>query len=178
VKIFMRKYLKQSKWSPYIVGTLIGILSWITFYFMNEQIGTTDSIQKISGIIIGLFHKKTVLNSKYFISYFEKAVVTWQLVFVVCIFLGSFIAAKLSNEKRVEYIPEIWKKNFGDKKSIRYLGAFIGGLLLVFGARFADGCTSGHAISGGLQLAVSSWIFVIFVFIFGIATSLIIYKKS
>jgi len=174
----MKKYLKQSKWSAYVVGAFIGILSWITFYFMNEQIGTTDSIQKVSGIIIGLFYKKAVLNSKYFMNYFEKGIFTWQFIFVICIFFGSLVAAKLSNEKRIEYVPDIWKKNFGDRKSKRYLGAFIGGLFLVFGARFADGCTSGHAISGGLQLAVSSWLFVVFVFIFGITTSLIIYKKS
>ncbi|NGX32040.1 MAG: hypothetical protein K1060chlam4_00078 [Candidatus Anoxychlamydiales bacterium] len=174
----MKKYLKQSRWSPYIVGTLIGILSWITFYFMKEQIGTTNSIQKISGIIIGIFHKETILNSKYYMSYFEKGIVTWQLAFVISIFFGSLVASKLSKEKRVEYVPEIWKKNFGDKRSKRYLGAFIGGVLLVFGARFADGCTSGHAISGGLQLAVSSWLFVVFLFASAITTSLIIYKKS
>jgi len=174
----MKKYLKKSRWSPYIVGVLIGILSWITFYFMKEQIGTTNSIQKISGVITGIFHNKTILNSDYYKNLFEKGIFTWQVAFVISIFLGSFFASKLSNEKRVEHIPGIWKKNFGDKRSIRYLGAFIGGMLLVFGARFASGCTSGHAITGGLQLAISSWLFVIFVFIFGITTSLIIYKKS
>jgi uncharacterized membrane protein YedE/YeeE len=32
---------------------------------------------------------------------------------------------------------------------------------MMFGARLAQGCTSGHGISGSLQLAVSSWIFVV-----------------
>lgn len=174
----MIKYLKYNRWSPYLVGISIGILSWIIFYFMNHQIGTTDSIQKTSGIIIGVFSEKYILNSKYYMSYFEKGVFSWQMAFVVFIFFGSYVAAKLSNEKRIEHVPRIWQLNFGPKKWKRYLGAFIGGMILIFGARFADGCTSGHAISGGMQLAVSGWLFVCFLFIFGIATSLLIYKKS
>ena len=39
--------------------------------------------------------------------------------------------------------------------------AFGGGMLMAFGARLAGGCTSGHGISGTLQLNVASWISVI-----------------
>ncbi|NGX28434.1 MAG: hypothetical protein K940chlam1_00613 [Candidatus Anoxychlamydiales bacterium] len=174
----MKKYLTQSRWSPYVVGALIGILSWMIFYFMSEKIGTTMTIQKIMGMIIGSFSKTHILNSKYYMQYFEEGIVKWQMAFVISIFLGSYVASKLSKERRVEHVPEIWKKNFGPQRWKRYLGAFIGGNLLIFGARFADGCTSGHAITGGLQLAVSGWLFIMFLFIFGIATSLLIYKKS
>ena len=46
----------------------------------------------------------------------------------------------------------------------RYRDAFIGGVLIVFGARLAGGCTSGHIISGMTQLAVSGFIFAATVF--------------
>jgi uncharacterized membrane protein YedE/YeeE len=39
------------------------------------------------------------------------------------------------------------------------VGAFLGGALMMFGARVAKGCTSGHAISGNQQLAASSLVF-------------------
>jgi uncharacterized membrane protein YedE/YeeE len=48
---------------------------------------------------------------------------------------------------------------------------------LLFGARMAGGCTSGHIISGGMQLAVSSLVFGLFVFIAFIITGKLFYKK-
>ena len=44
-----------------------------------------------------------------------------------------------------------------------------------FGSRWAGGCTSGHGISGTLQLAVSSWIVAVFLFISGIVTAKLIF---
>ena len=38
---------------------------------------------------------------------------------------------------------------------------------MLFGARMAGGCTSGHGISGGLQLALSSWTFFFAMFASG-----------
>ena len=39
------------------------------------------------------------------------------------------------------------------------LASAAGGAMLMFGARMADGCTSGHALSGTAQGAGSSWLF-------------------
>jgi uncharacterized membrane protein YedE/YeeE len=50
--------------------------------------------------------------------------------------------------------------------------SFLGGVLLLYGARMAGGCTSGHGISGGLQLAVSSYLFMAAMFAAGIATAI------
>jgi uncharacterized membrane protein YedE/YeeE len=52
-----------------------------------------------------------------------------------------------------------------------YLPAFIGGFLLLFGARMADGCTSGHMFSGIMQGSVSGYIFAAAVFLAGIPTA-------
>jgi uncharacterized protein len=49
---------------------------------------------------------------------------------------------------------------------------FGGGLLMAFGARLAGGCTSGHGISGTMQLNPGSWIAVICLFIGGIAVAI------
>jgi uncharacterized membrane protein YedE/YeeE len=60
----------------------------------------------------------------------------------------------------------------------RYIGAFLGGALMMFGARMAGGCTSGHGITGTLQLALSSWIFVFVLFATGIATAWFIFGRG
>jgi len=46
--------------------------------------------------------------------------------------------------------------------------AFLGGFLVLFGARLADGCTSGHVITGMTQLATASFLFAAAVFAVGI----------
>ena len=61
--------------------------------------------------------------------------------------------------------------------ALRYAMAFVGGVILMFGARLAGGCTSGHGISGSLQLAISGWTFFIAVFVAGIVTAFSLYGK-
>jgi uncharacterized membrane protein YedE/YeeE len=56
--------------------------------------------------------------------------------------------------------------NFGNVKGL--VLAIIGGFLVGFGARYADGCTSGHAISGLSHLQLPSLITVIGFFIGGL----------
>ncbi|MGM0401034.1 MAG: YeeE/YedE thiosulfate transporter family protein, partial [Chloroflexota bacterium] len=58
----------------------------------------------------------------------------------------------------------------------RVIVALVGGVCIGFGARWADGCTSGHGISGTLQLTISSWISTICFFIGGIVTAHIIFR--
>lgn len=50
---------------------------------------------------------------------------------------------------------------------VRFIAAFAGGLIIGFASRLARGCTSGVALSGGAQLALSGWLFVISMFISG-----------
>jgi len=89
----------------------------------------------------------------------------WMLVFGM--FVGGGVSARLMRKKQPEVdkgsMPQMWEQNFGTSQFKRYASSFGGGVLLLFGARLAGGCTSGHMISGISQLAVSS-------FIFGIAT--------
>ena len=46
----------------------------------------------------------------------------------------------------------------------RWMMAFLGGMLMGYGARLARGCTSGQALSGGAVLSVGSWAFMFAVF--------------
>jgi hypothetical protein len=103
--------------------------------------------------------------------------VDWQMMLVLGALLGTFISAWLSEDLRIERVPELWKARFGNSVALRYAMAFLGGLILIFGARLAGGCTSGHGISGSLQLALSGWTFFMAVFAAGVATALTLYGK-
>ncbi len=97
---------------------------------------------------------------------------------VVGIFIGAFASAKLGDDRTEQSVPALWRWRFGSSTALRFAGAFAGGALMMFGARLAQGCTSGHGISGALQLAVSSWIFVVFLFLGGLLAAFAIYGKE
>ena len=102
----------------------------------------------------------------------------WSLVFVLAAIGGSFLAAATgTNEITGTYLQDMWVARFGaDSGLLRTLVAFGGGALMAYGARMAGGCTSGHGISGTLQLAVGSWIAVICFFLGGIAVAIPMYR--
>ena len=99
-------------------------------------------------------------------------------VSVVGVFAGAWLSATLGNDRTERSVPRLWEWRFGPSISKRLAGAFFGGALMMFGARLAQGCTSGHGISGALQLALSSWIFVILLFISGTLMTFAIYGRE
>ena len=67
-------------------------------------------------------------------------------------------------------------ERFGPAIAPRLLAGFAGGALMAFGARLAGGCTSGHGISGTLQLGVGSWIALLCFFAGGAAVAFPLYR--
>jgi uncharacterized membrane protein YedE/YeeE len=102
--------------------------------------------------------------------------IDWQWMLVVGVVLGAFISARLSGQFRAEWVPSTWVAAYGNEPIVRWFVALIGGIFMGVGARWAGGCTSGHGISGTLQLAVSSWLASICFFVGGIATAMFIFK--
>ncbi len=166
-------FLTELRWSPYAVGIGIGILSWLSFLISRKPLATSTSFAKTSGMIERLFSGKDVAQKPYY----QKIGlgVDWQWMLVVGIIAGSLISALLSGDFRLQWVPSLWADAFGGNPLLRVIVALVGGVLIGFGARLADGCTSGHGISGTLQLAVSSWISAVFFFIGGILTAHVIF---
>jgi len=97
---------------------------------------------------------------------------------VVGVFAGAWISSKLSGDRHAETVPPLWADRFCSSVAKRFVAAFAGGLLMMLGARLAGGCTSGHGISGSLQLAVSSWMFVAVAFSTGILTANLFFRRK
>jgi uncharacterized membrane protein YedE/YeeE len=179
----MQAWLRAPRWSPYAVGAGIGVLSWITFATMDKALGTSTTMVRAAGAIERVIAPEHVDATPYLTKYVgtaadPKAIFEWQFTLVVMLVVGAWLAARLSNTRRIEHVPDLWKWRFGGSKLIRYFAAFVGGTILLIGARLAGGCTSGHGISGGLQLALSSWVFIFAMFLSGIATAFSIYGKE
>ncbi len=168
------EFLTQTRWSPYAVGIGIGILSWLSFLIPRHPIACSTTFAKTSGMIERLFRGDKVAEKPYYQKI--KLVVDWQYMLVVGVVIGSFISALLSGDFQWQWVPPIWDASFGSDVIPRVAVALIGGVFIGFGARWADGCTSGHGISGTLQLAVSSWISALCFFIGGILAAHVIYR--
>ena len=161
-------------WSPYIVGIGIGLLSWLSFLISGKPIATSTTFARAGGMIENFITGGKAEQRPYFEKI--KLAINWQWMLVVGVVLGSFLSAIISGDFQVGvWVPSLWASAFGDSAVLRVLVALAGGIILGFGARFAGGCTSGHGISGTLQLAVSSWISAIFFFVGGIIAAHIIY---
>jgi hypothetical protein len=172
-------FFRQPRWSPYVAGALIGVLSWVTFLWMGKALGTSTTAVRLVGMAEAAVAPGRVAENAYLNKYiFEKAPIEWQLFLVMGLPLGALAAAWLGRSYQSETVPELWKWRFGPSKWLRYGAAFLGGVLVLFGARMAGGCTSGHGISGGLQLSVSSWIFFAAFFITGIVTAFALFGKE
>jgi hypothetical protein len=161
-------------WSPYLVGAAIGMLSWLTFYFSDEAIGASSFYAHLAGFLGKLIAPRHTKSRVYFKD--NPPCVGWEFVFVVAIIAGGAIAALSGGEFANEWLSPMWVARFGDSIALRAVIAFGGGSLMAFGARLAGGCTSGHGISGTLQLNVASWIAVVCFFICGTAVAMLLFK--
>jgi uncharacterized membrane protein YedE/YeeE len=106
--------------------------------------------------------------------------VSYGFVFVLAMALGGFLSARVRGgaDKAELSVPAIWRVNFGDGKAKRYAVAFLGGFIVLYGARLAGGCTSGHMMSGIMQTSLSGYIFALGAFAAAIPTARLVYKRE
>lgn len=97
--------------------------------------------------------------------------------FILGILAGALVAALISRRWKLRGTTEWWKATRGKATALRMVICFIGGVLILFGARLAHGCTTGQLASGWAQLALSAVPFTIAMFLFGIITARIVYRK-
>lgn len=174
--------LRKKAWSPYFVGAGIGVLSWFAFATADRQIGITTAFEYTAALAGNVIAPEFSQGNSY---YAAKAAenkppkIDWEWMLVLGVFLGALFSSKLSGDRSPgENVPQLWRWRFGSNVATRYTGAFMGGFVMMLGARIAQGCTSGHAISGTLQLALSSWIFAPWIFAVAVGTAFLIYGRE
>nr|WP_267239394.1 YeeE/YedE thiosulfate transporter family protein [Paludibaculum fermentans] len=172
----MMSFLSRRRWSPYAVGSLIGMLSWFAFVTADRPLGVSTALAKTAGMVEQTIAPGYVAANPYFRKF--APAVDWEWMLVAGIFLGAFVSARLSGDKPEAQVPRLWQRRFGPSRALRYAAAFVGGVILAVGARLAGGCTSGNGISGSLQLAVSGWLFFACLFASGLATAFLLYGKE
>lgn len=150
-------------WEPYVAGAGIGALEWFAFATANKTLGVTTPFESTAAALEKKAEQKFYPESKHIDDYLqergEEPSIDWESLLVVGIPIGAYLAARLEGGARTRYVPDQWRRRFGSSIALRTAGAFAGGALMMFGARVAKGCTSGHCISGAAQLSAASWLF-------------------
>jgi uncharacterized membrane protein YedE/YeeE len=173
-RLSQRAEAREFNFSPYLIGASLGVLSWVAFAVAKEPIGVTTALSRVGQPVAALLFGPTAATNN---PYWAPMPFSWDysMLFLVGLMAGALVSALASGTFRLEAVPNFWRARFGGSVVKRFVAAFFAGALLMFGARLAGGCTSGHGLSGTMQLALSSWIFIIVVFAAAIAGSRIIF---
>jgi hypothetical protein len=171
----------MKSWSPYVVGAAIGVLSWFAFASADQPIGITTAFEHTAALAAKAAVPQVEETNEYYPAKSQEGKppkISWEWMLVAGVFVGAFLSGWLSGDRSTVKVPDLWRWRFGGSTAGRFAAAFCGAALMMFGARLAQGCTSGHGISGALQLAVSSWLFVAVIFAVGVATSFLLFGRE
>lgn len=164
----MLELLKQP-WPWYVAGAIIGLTVPALLLLGNKHFGISANLRHACAACLPA-------NIKFFKYDWKKEI--WNFFFVGGIIVGAFLATQyLSTPDPIQVHPNLLTelKGYGitdhskllpkelfSFESLLTLRGFImlvaGGFLVGFGARYAGGCTSGHAIMGISDLQVPSMI--------------------
>jgi hypothetical protein len=159
------KVMKKRYMNPYLAGTLLGLVLLLAMFLSGRGLGASGGLKYCVVSAVGAIDKPHADKSIYYSKYFEegkKPMKNWLTIELFGIVAGGFISGAVSGrlKLKVEKSPKISVKK-------RLILAFIGGVLFVYGAQLARGCTSGAALSGMAVLSLGG--FVTMAAIFGSA---------
>lgn len=129
-------------WNWYIAGPLIGLFVPLLLIVGNKSFGISSSFMHVCSMILPGDKKKT-LN-------YDIKKHAWKFYFVIGILIGGFVSVYFLSDPPTHFLPSQYYHWPG------FIKLFIGGVLIGFGTRYGDGCTSGHAITGLSLLKLSS----------------------
>lgn len=177
----------QQPWPWYIAGPLIGLIVPMLLLIGGKQFGVSSNFRHTCAACLS--------GNIAFFNYDWKKKGGWNLVFIAGTILGGFAGGWLFNNPEpialsqqtindlqaigVSDFSGMMPDDFFNWQSLSSLPGFlmmvVGGFLVGFGARYAGGCTSGHAISGLADLQLASLLAVVGFFIGGLFITYLVY---
>jgi len=164
--------LLAGPWPWYIGGPLIGLTVPLVYLYAGRKWGVSSTLRDICAA--------TVPGGIQYFRYSWQQVGGWRLAMVGGLIVGGALAALTAGGSEVaiseatradltalgiQDFSGIAPSQLFSWGSLGTLAGWIvivgGGFLVGFGARYADGCTSGHAISGLANLRVESLVAVL-----------------
>jgi len=148
--------------NPYLGGTLLGIVLFLAYFITGGGLGASSGLNHVQVAVLHFFAPAHVDRVGYMaeIGGGSRNALNYSGVFMLLgTLLGGALAGWFSGRLRWEI-----RKGPQISSSTRLALAFLGGLIMAYGARMARGCTSGQALSGGAVLSAGSFAFMFAVF--------------
>lgn len=171
---------------------ILGFVFFLAICFV-KPVGVSTQFSVLSGIIHSTIDQEVIIPSNERESGYEstnayydrhegklaksiKHPLNYDFVFVLGMPVGAYIVYLINRKRHPSRMSDVGEiPGIPDQKQNfirRYIPSFLGGFLLLFGARMADGCTSGHMMSGMMQGSVSGYVFAAAVFLVAIPTAI------
>ena len=148
--------------NPYLAGTLLGIVLFLSFFITGGGLGASAAISRVQTALLSLFASDHVDRVAYFAEMAggqKNALLHYSVYMLAGTFMGGLISGVFNRRFRLEL-----RKGPNISSLARIAFALMGGAIMGYGARLARGCTSGQALSGGAVLSVGSFAFMFAVF--------------
>jgi uncharacterized membrane protein YedE/YeeE len=173
---------QRDGWSPYLAGALVGLLAILSVYLTatymgkSNYLGASTTFVRAAGLVFQNFDAAHVAQNAYYTK--EKVKIDWQFLMIIGIYFGALLSSVTDKSFKLEGVPSVWQQRFGSSVIKRAIFAFLGGIVAMIGARLADGCPSGHGLSGMMQLSVSSFVAMAMFFGFGALVAHFMYTRG
>lgn len=152
--------------NPYLAGIFLGLVLLASFLILGAGLGASGGIARLGAALEAALAPQHTQASRYF-GPWGPNYLSYYLVFMLLgAFLGGLISAVAA--KRLHFTVE---RGLACRVKNRLIYALIGGLLVGFASRLAQGCTSGQALSGGAMLLTGSLVFMVCLFVSGYAAA-------
>jgi hypothetical protein len=176
--------LLRAPWPWYVAGPLIGLVVPLVYWYGGRKWGVSQSLQHVCAAVFPR-------GIEYF-RYDWRKEGAWNLTMVAGVLVGGFVADRaLSGPEDIVRISAATREDLSALGVNDFIGMLpadvfslealltpvglavvvVGGFLVGFGARWANGCTSGHAISGLASLQPSSLLAVVGFFVGGLVSA-------
>ncbi len=170
------RQLRKSEWSPYAGGALLGLLAALSLLFTHRLLSGSGGFESLAGSLVQVVSPAAADNVYW--KFVMPAGFSWGVAMLLGIVVGSLLSALLGRTFKWQAVSdEQWKSVFGPARWKRWSMLFVGAILLEYGAGIAGGCTSGLAISGGVELTPSAFLFMGGMFASGIPTAMLLYRR-
>lgn len=162
LRAFFMNRERKNYLNPYLAGALLGVVMFLSFLLSGNGLGASGGVNRIVVFFEDLLFPGHVDRTPYLIDMAGgtlNPLDSWIVLVVFGVILGGFVSGWINGRLKIELGkgPQISRRT-------RLLMAFTGGAIMGYGARFARGCTSGQALSGGATLSVGSWALMFAIF--------------
>jgi hypothetical protein len=169
-----RAVLARKEWSPYVCGALLGVVVAASMAMFGHRLSGGGAYQQLAAPL-----GRTLVKDSVYFHHVLVGAAHWELFALLGALAGAFSAARLGGTFRIRTMPDAdWAGAFGTSTQKRWLVGFLGAALTEVASGIAGGCTASLAISGGAALAPGAFAFMAAMFLGGVPTAWLVFRKG